>query len=101
MLIKNWIKEKVSDKYMNFEILCRELLAKAREVSYETSEKVIKVVLERLIEEKQITTYQYLAEDRRYSPTIYDRRNIYWYWFKIKDSSPSSSRNSEILEKLP
>ena len=91
MLIKNWIQEHVSFNYINFEILCRKLLVRARKTNYETSENEIRILLERLISEDKVEAYQFLAEDRRYSPTIYDKRNIYWYWFKSKSTQADKS----------
>ena len=96
MLIRNWILEEVSGKYVNFEALCRELVSKARKHKYTTSEMEIRILLERLIKDRMVDTCQFLAEERTYSPTIYDERNIYWYWFK--SSSSQQGHNSNLVE---
>tara|TARA_B100001250_G_C19626712_1_gene711858 strand:- start:265 stop:450 length:186 start_codon:yes stop_codon:yes gene_type:complete len=44
----------------------------------------MKIVLGRLMEEGLLEACQFLTEDRRYAPTVYNCKSAYWYWFKIR-----------------
>jgi len=85
MLVRDWINERVGLGYVNFERLRHELLKRAQEAGLDISAGKIRVVLEKLIRDGSIETCQFLAEEQRYHPTLYDNSNIYWYWFRLKD----------------
>ncbi|GEM_PF-1151343 len=90
MLVRNWIAEQVGLGYINFERLSQRLLARAEETGVDVSASEIRVVLEHLIRDGRVETCQFLAEEQRYHPTVYDDSNIYWYWFRLKSDNPYS-----------
>ncbi len=83
MLVRDWIIERVGRGYVNFERLSAELLGRAESAGVSVSAQEIRVVLERMIRRGEIESCQFLAEDQRYSPTVYDDSNIWWYWFRL------------------
>lgn len=84
MLVRTWITERVGAGYVNFERLSNELLARAENDGLDVTRREIRVILEKLISDGQVETCQFLAEEQRYDPTVYDNSNIYWYWFRMK-----------------
>jgi len=92
MLVRQWIAERVGRGYVNFERLNDELLARAQSEGLDITSQEIRVVLEKLIRDGAVETCQFLAEDQRYQPTIYDDSNIYWYWFRMRQEETHDER---------
>jgi uridine phosphorylase len=86
MLIAEWITERLAEGVMGFELLSAAIVARAAERGLETTAREVRVILERLIRDGKVETCQYLAEDDRYEPTVYDKSNIYFYAFRVKSA---------------
>ncbi|MCZ6664237.1 MAG: hypothetical protein O7B81_02920 [Gammaproteobacteria bacterium] len=87
MLIANWITERLNEGIIGFELLSAEIVTRAAGKGLETSAREVRVILERMVRDGKVETCQYLAEDDRYEPTVYDKSNIYFYTFRLKPTT--------------
>ena len=84
MLVTLWIKEALQEPYITFDHINTYALRQSIAMGIRTSPTEVKVALDKLIEKNIVETHQYLAEEKYYAETIYDKSNIYWYFFKLK-----------------
>ncbi|MEE2983531.1 MAG: hypothetical protein VX929_09575 [Pseudomonadota bacterium] len=87
MLIAEWITERLADGIIGFELLSADIVTRAAGTGLETSAREVRVILERMVRDGKVETCQYLAEDDRYEPTVYDKSNIYFYTFRLKPTT--------------
>ena len=87
MLIAEWITERLADGIIGFELLSADIGTRAAGTGLETSAREVRVILERMVRDGKVETCQYLAEDDRYEPTVYDKSNIYFYTFRLKPTT--------------
>ncbi len=85
MLVKQWIREALQERYITFDHINQYVTKQALAIGMKASMSEIKINLEKLIKENVVETHQYLAEEKYYSKTIYDKTNIYWYFFTLKE----------------
>ena len=85
MLVTQWIKDALQDHYITFDHINTYVMQQSLSLGIDTSPSEVKTVLAKLIETNIVETHQYLAEEKYYAETIYDKNNIYWYFFKLKD----------------
>ena len=84
MLITDWITERLAEGITGFELLSTYIVTRAAGTGLKTSAREVRVILERMVRDGKVETCQYLAEDDRYEPTVYDKSNIYFYTFRLK-----------------
>ena len=84
MLVTLWIKDALQKPYSTFDHINNYAAQQSMAMGIETSPAEVKAALDKLIEQNIVETHQYLAEEKYYAETIYDKSNIYWYFFKLK-----------------
>ena len=84
MLVTLWIKDALQKPYSTFDHINNYVVQQSIAMGIETSSTEVKAALDKLIEKNIVETHQYLAEEKYYAETIYDKSNIYWYFFKLK-----------------
>lgn len=100
MLARRWIEEHLHEGIDNFARLSRSLVARAEREGVNMSPAEIRVVLDRLISDGRVEPCQWLAEDQRYSPTVYDNKSIHFYWFRMKPETMNTPLRSEAGKRL-
>ncbi len=83
MLVAQWISEALGEGLAGFDRLCALVQERATAAGLATSRHEVRVVLERMIRDGRVEGCQFLAEDWRYEPTVYDGSNIYFYRFRL------------------
>ena len=86
MLVRKWILEQLGTEHVTFEKISSTVLLQAQNHNINISLQEIRTVTEHLIKNGTIDSCQYLAEEKYYAKTIYDKSNIYWYFFKLSSS---------------
>ena len=94
MLVAELISKCVAERYHNFELLVRCVSERAQTLGVSPSRSEIRLVLERMIARQEISAYQYLAEDNRYDPIIYNQQSIHYYWFGPQKRKPDYAKSN-------
>jgi hypothetical protein len=86
MLVKKWILEHITSEHTTFQKISDAVLLQAKSHDANISLQEIRAVTEHLIKNGTIDSCQYLAEEKHYAKTVYDKSNIYWYFFKLSSN---------------
>ena len=86
MLVGDWILETLGAGYANYEQLCTLVGGRAADQGLAVGNGEIRVLLERMIRDGRVEPCQFLAEEQRYAPTVYDGSHIFWYWFRPRSA---------------
>ena len=100
MLARRWIEEHLLEGIDNFTRLSRSLVARAEREGLDMTTREIRVVLDRLISDGRVEPCQWLAEDQRYAPTVYDNKSVHFYWFRLNATDVDAPTGSEVSKRV-